>query len=57
MNNEPCMGVLINKTLKFTISKYSPSIKSIGNIATYVNEKCFSSISNVFYMFVIDSRV
>jgi hypothetical protein len=57
MNNEPCMGVLTNKTLKFTISKYSPSIKSIGNIATYVNEKCFSSISNVFYMFVIDSRV
>jgi hypothetical protein len=38
MNNEPCMGVLINKTLNFTILKYNPSIKSIKNIVTYVNE-------------------
>jgi hypothetical protein len=57
MNNEPCMGVLTNKTLKFRILKYNPSFKSIGNIVIYVNEKCFSSISNVFYSFVIDSRV
>jgi hypothetical protein len=36
MNNEPCIP--INKIPKFTISNYNPSIKSIRNIVTYVNE-------------------
>ncbi len=38
MNNEPCVGILINKILKFTILNYNPYIKSIRNIVTYVNE-------------------